>query len=71
MFSIPLPSLSREECIKEQALDPTLTSLFKLVGTESELKSAPSGYFLEDGLLLRQWARVVNDVQVDKVALKV
>lgn len=67
LFFIPLLSLSREECIKEQAAEPTLKSLFKLVCLESELKCAPSGYFVKDGLLLRKWARVVNGMQLDSV----
>lgn len=67
LFSIPLPSLSREECVKEQAADPTLKSLFELGGSEGELRGVLSGYFLNDGLLLRNWARVVNGVQVDAV----
>lgn len=48
-----IPSLSREDCIKEQAADPTLKSLFELVLPENELKSVFGGYFFRDGLLLR------------------
>lgn len=60
-------SLSREECIQEQVADPTVKSLFELIRPERKLKCVPSGYFLNDGLLLRKWAHVVNSVQVDRV----
>lgn len=43
--------MTKEECIKEQAVDPTLKSLFELVCQESELENFPSGYFLKDGVL--------------------
>lgn len=62
-----MPSLSREECIKEQATDPTLKPFFELVCPDRELKSVSSGHFLNDGLLLWKWARVVNGVLVDSV----
>lgn len=39
-------------------------TLFELVCPESELKG---GYFLNDGLLLRKWASVVNGVQIENV----
>ena len=41
--------------------------MFEFVRPESELKGVPSGYFLNDGLLLRKWARVVNGVRLDAV----
>lgn len=62
-----MPSLSKEGFIKEQAADSTLKSLYELVGQESELKGVTGGYFLRDGLLLRRWSRVVDDMQVDSV----
>ncbi|KAM7367479.1 hypothetical protein PAMP_013771 [Pampus punctatissimus] len=58
----------QEECVKEQAVDPTLRPLFDMVGSEGDLKSVSSGYFLSDALLLRKWATiVVSGVQVDNV----
>ena len=66
-FSIPLPVFFREECLREQAVDLTLRPLFEMVGSEGDLKSVSSGYFLSDGLLLRKWVRVVSGVQVDSV----
>lgn len=67
MFVVPLLSLSRKECIQEQVADPTVKSLFELVCPQRKLKCVPSGYFLNEGLLLRKWAHVVNGGQVDRV----
>lgn len=62
LFAIPLSSLSREECIKEQAADPMVKSLFELVCPEGELKGVPRGYFLNDFLLSlasQRWYRLM------------
>lgn len=67
LFAVALLSLSTEECIQEQVADPTVKPLYELVYPERELKCIPSDYFLNDGLLLRKWAHVVNSVQVDRV----
>lgn len=46
-------------------MDATLKPLFKLVFSETELTSVPSGY-LKDGLL-RKWTHIVGGIEVDKV----
>ncbi|KAL2102544.1 hypothetical protein ACEWY4_001712 [Coilia grayii] len=52
--SAKLP-LNREQLIKEQTDDSSLTPLFSQVMSKSEVDSSPQGYFVQDGVLMRKW----------------
>lgn len=67
LFPVLLPSVSREELVREQACDPTLKPLLEMVCPESDPEGVPCGSFLQEGVLLRKWAQVVDNVQVDHV----
>ncbi|XP_030283654.1 uncharacterized protein LOC115587797 [Sparus aurata] len=48
-------SVSHSELQSEQRADRSLDELFGSVLTPCELKSVASGYFLQDGILVRKW----------------
>ncbi|KAL7851811.1 hypothetical protein SRHO_G00175960 [Serrasalmus rhombeus] len=47
--------VSREELIKEQGTDSTLQPLFALAEAEDKIGGGVAGYFMQGGLLCRQW----------------
>lgn len=63
----PLPSDSRGELIAEQAVDPTLTSLFGLVCSKEKIQGLVNGYFIQEGVLYRKWARFVDNGKLSQV----
>ncbi len=48
-------SISRDDLIKEQKADVTLTELFDRVVPYVTIVNLPSGYFLEEDVLVRKW----------------
>lgn len=54
-------SVSRSELVQEQQSDSSLKELYDRVLSGSEMSSAASGYFLQNGLLLRKWVTMDYD----------
>lgn len=48
------PTFSRAELIAVKQEDPTLSQLFRAILSPDEVQSAATGYFLQDGILLRK-----------------
>ncbi len=54
--TLEIPSiLSRDDLIKEQKADVTLTELFDRVVPYVTIVNLPSGYYLEEDVLVRKW----------------
>ncbi len=66
VLALPL-DVSPEELQEEQKLDLSLTGLFEQVLPAAEVRSTASGYFLQDGLLFRQWIAYSGVVVGDAV----
>lgn len=60
---VPKFSMSREELIKEQESDPSLSSFFSEVLSEEDIEHTPHGYFLRDGVLMRKWRPLMASAQ--------
>lgn len=60
---VPNLSMSREQLIKEQKIDPSLSSLFSEAMSEEDIEHSPHGYFLRDGVLMRKWRPLMASAQ--------
>ena len=62
VVSLPdLPSVSRDEWVKCQQTDPSLSSLLDSVFSEAEIQNVAHGYFLQNDLLVRKWVPCDSD----------
>ncbi|KAI2656583.1 Zinc finger and SCAN domain-containing protein 25 [Labeo rohita] len=55
------PKISRAELVAAQRDDPGLKSLFTAVLPPEDVESAATGYFIDDGVLLRKWLAQKED----------
>lgn len=64
-YVVPLPdlplSIPREEWVKSQQADPSLSNLLDSVLSEGEMRSVAHGYFLQNELLVRKWVPCEGD----------
>ena len=60
-------SVSHSELQREQRADRSLDELFGSVLTPREVKSVASGYFLQDGILMRKWVPHGEDFVGDSI----
>lgn len=69
----PLSTISRDELITEQSVDPTLKELFERCVLNLSEDTITSGYFLQNGLLVRRWkfCDMLDDTEVTQIVIPV
>lgn len=60
-------SVSQSDLRSEQRADPSLEGLFQSVLSAGEVKNVVSGYFIQDGILLRKWLPHGEDFVCDPI----
>lgn len=60
-------SVSHSELQSEQRADPSLEELFGSVLAAVKVKNVASGYFLQDGILVRKWVPHGEDFVGDPI----
>ncbi|KAL2076889.1 hypothetical protein ACEWY4_027519 [Coilia grayii] len=56
-------AFNREQLINEQKRDPSLLPCFSVAGSEKDVLFSPTGYFLQDGVLMRKWRPLTAPAQ--------